>query len=252
MHVELSDERRQVPKLELTRIGSFFVAGTDAGVGKTLVASTLVHVLSQRGLRVVGMKPVALGATWDHGRWHNAEVDQLAAVGSFSLPPAALAPYLLPLAVAPHIAAELSGVTLVPDAMLEAYAALATWADVVAVEGVGGFRVPLTLDYDTADLAKALALPIVLVVGLRLGCLNHALLTTEAIRSRGLRLAGWIANQVDPDMAHVERNFATLRRLLPAPCLGSVPWLDSPQASIAAKHLATDALLAALGAADTA
>ncbi len=207
---------------------SCFVTGTDTGVGKTLVAAALVRALAARGARSAGMKPVAAGARWlDDGRggaWHNEDVDALAAAGSAAVARADLCPYLLPDPLAPHIAAQRAGVTLSLPRMLQAYAALRASADAVVVEGVGGFCVPLGADFGTQDLARALALPVVLVVGLRLGCLNHATLTAEAIAARGLRLAGWVANAIDPQMAEPERNVEALQCLLRAPCMGRLPW----------------------------
>lgn len=217
--------------------GSCFVTGTDTGVGKTLIASALVHLLGQRGLRVAAMKPVAAGAVWREGVWRNDDVEQLIAVANVSLPREMVCPYELPQALAPHIAAELSGTQLRLPTILRAYERLCEQAEAVVVEGVGGFRVPLGAGFDTADLARELQLPVVLVVGLRLGCLNHAALTAEAIAAQGLRLAGWVANTIDPHMAQIERNIATLRALLPGPCLGCVPWLTATECSHAADCL---------------
>ena len=222
--------------------GSCFVTGTDTGVGKTLIASAMVYALGQRGLRVVGMKPVAAGAIWAKGVWRNDDVEQLAAVANVSVPREMLCPYELPQAVAPHIAAELAGTPLRLPIIVRAYQRLCEQAEAVVVEGVGGFRVPLGADFDTADVARALQLPVLLVVGLRLGCLNHAALSAEAIAARGLRLAGWVANTIDPHMAQIERNIATLRALLPAPCLGCVPWLTPSDCVRAANCLDITAL----------
>ena len=217
--------------------GSFFVTGTDTGVGKTLVACALIHALGHRGLRVAAMKPVAAGAVWREGAWRNDDVERLAAVATVCVPRELLCPYELPQALAPHIAAELAGVRLHLPTILQAYHNLCERADAVVVEGVGGFRVPLGADFDTADLACALQLPVILVVGLRLGCLNHAALTAEAIAARGLSLIGWVANTIDPQVAQIERNIATLRAMLPGPCLGCVPWLPSGDCLQAAQCL---------------
>jgi dethiobiotin synthetase len=227
---------------------SCFVVGTDIGVGKTLIASALVHLLCARGVRTVGMKPVAAGARWRDGRWSNEGVERLAEVGSFALPSHVLCPYLLEPPVAPHIAAELSGVTLKLEPMVQTYEALATWADVVIVEGVGGFRVPLAAGFDSADLAIELGLPLLLVVGLRPGCLNHALLTAEALASRGLKLLGWVANQIDRDMRMADRHVDALRQRLAAPCVGSVPWLATPIPATAGRWLKPDELMVGLTA----
>lgn len=217
---------------------SCFVTGTDTGVGKTLVAAALVHAQVLQGWRVTGMKPVAAGAHWRAGAWHNEDVDQLGAAGNLAVAQEARCPYLLEPALAPHIAAELTGVRLDPDVIMLAYERLRAQADAVVVEGVGGFRVPLAPGFDTADLACRLRLPVVLVIGLRLGCLNHAALTAEAIAARGLRLAGWVANGIDPQMAHAERNLASLRQLLAAPCLGCIPHLAQVRWEDALSHLA--------------
>jgi dethiobiotin synthetase len=227
---------------------SCFVTGTDTGIGKTLVAGALVRVQVCRGLRVTGMKPVAAGARWhgphegNEGDWRNDDVEQLAAAGNVPVKRSALCPYLLEHALAPHIAAQLAGVRLDLEVMVRAYEQLRAQADAVIVEGVGGFRVPLAPGLDTADLACRLGLPVVLVVGLRLGCLNHAALTAEAIAARGLHLAAWVANLVDARMALPERNVASLIELLPAPCLGYIPQLTSPGVEDALAHLDTSLL----------
>ncbi|BAP87494.1 dethiobiotin synthase [Burkholderiales bacterium GJ-E10] len=204
---------------------SCFVTGTDTGVGKTLIAAALVHALARAGRRAVGMKPVAAGAEWRDGALRNEDVEALIAAANVVAPREAVCPVLLPQAVAPHIAAESAGIRIALRPIEAAFATLRAQSDAVVVEGVGGFRVPLAPDFDTADLACFLGLPVVLVVGLRLGCLNHALLSAEAIAARGLRLQAWVANRIDPAMAEAERNLATLRRLLPAPCMGVVPHL---------------------------
>jgi dethiobiotin synthetase len=219
------------------RAFSCFVTGTDTGVGKSLVAAALVRAQAQAGLRVCGMKPVAAGAAWRDGHWHNEDVAQLVAEASVAAAPSDVCPFLLEAALAPHIAAELAGVSLDLREILQAYGRLREQAEAVVVEGVGGFRVPLSLRLDTADLACRLDLPVVLVVGLRLGCLNHAALTAEAIAARGLRLAGWVANRIDPQMAQVERNIDCLSRTLALPLLGTIPHLEQPGAAAALEHL---------------
>lgn len=201
-----------------------FVAGTDTGVGKTLVAAALLRVLARRHARVVGMKPVAAGAVWHAGAWHSEDALALRAASSLQVPPALDNPVLLREPMSPHLAAARAGqrITLAP--IVAAYRALAERADAVVVEGAGGLLVPLDDDgLSGADLARALNLPLLLVVGLRLGCLNHALLTAEAIVRRGLTLAGWVANRIDPRMSAVDENIAYLQRHLPAPL-----WVDIP------------------------
>lgn len=216
---------------------SCFVTGTDTEIGKTLVTSALLHALGAAGVRAAGMKPLAAGAELCNGVWHNEDVDQIQAAAPLKLPRELTTPYLLRTPAAPHIAAEIDGVTIEPRKILDCYAQVRTRAEAVVVEGVGGFRVPLTDDYDTADLARDIGLPVVLVVGLRLGCISHALLTAEAIVARGLTLAGWVANTVDPAMGHMAGNIDALTKRLDAPLLGHVPRFEYPSAAAAAACL---------------
>jgi dethiobiotin synthetase len=216
---------------------SGFVTGTDTEIGKTLISSALIHAQAQAGIRVVAMKPIAAGSEWREGAWHNEDVDALAAEVNCPLPTELTTPYLLQTPAAPHLAAALEGVAIEPQRILSCYREVRAQAQAVVVEGVGGFRVPLTENFDTADLAVQLGLPVVMVVGLRLGCISMALLTAEAIAARGLTLAGWVANTVDPHMTMPEGNVQTLRERLTAPLLGVVPRLDRPIAAAAAAHL---------------
>jgi len=212
-------------------VGGYFVTGTDTGVGKTAIACALLHAFAQRGRRAVGMKPIAAGASDAAGSWRNEDVAALIAAGNVVPERSWINPYLFTLPVAPHIAAREEGVTIDLDAVDRSYARLRVAADIVIVEGVGGFLVPLTERDDTADLAIRLGLPVILVVGMRLGCLNHTLLTAEAIAARGLKLAGWVANRIDPRMAKAAENVAALRERLEAPLLGEVPFLSRPEAA---------------------
>jgi dethiobiotin synthetase len=214
-----------------------FVTGTDTGVGKTLISSALLHGLSQAGLKTVGMKPLAAGAEMRDGGLYNDDVAALEGASSLSVSRELVVPYLLREPAAPHIAAALEHTAIDPQRLLTAYAQLTSQAEAVVVEGVGGFRVPLTDDFDTADLAEKLQLDVILVVGLRLGCLNHALLTAEAITARGLRLAGWVANEIDPTMLHQQGNIDALRSRLSAPLLGRVPYIAQASAAAAAQYL---------------
>ncbi|MDB5941970.1 MAG: dethiobiotin synthase [Ramlibacter sp.] len=207
-----------------------FVTGTDTGVGKTLAASALLHALARRHARVVGMKPVAAGCDRAGGVWTNEDVLALRAASTIEAPPELQNPILLADAVSPHIAAERAGVGIDIGHLVACYCALSRRAEAVVVEGAGGFHVPLSRETTGADLAQALALPVVLVVGLRLGCLSHALLTADAIRARGLKLAGWVANRIDAEMQAQEDNIALLRHKLPAPLLGDFPHLSRPDA----------------------
>ena len=203
----------------------YFVTGTDTGVGKTRVAVALIHALRARGLRVAAMKPVAAGAA---PGTLNEDVVALRAASNVEAPLAELNPYAFDAAIAPHIAAEAAGIRIDIARIVAAHARLAARADVVVVEGAGGWRVPLGTDADMADLAAHLGLPVVLVVGLRLGCLNHAMLTAEAVRARGVPWAGWIANRIDPAMPYADANLRALRARLPGPCLGVQPFVAEP------------------------
>ena len=208
---------------------SLFVTGTDTGVGKTLVSAALLHTLAQRHARVVGMKPVAAGLVQQGQAWVSEDVLMLRAASTVRVPPELDNPVALPEPISPHLAAAHAGRRVAVAELLAAQRALRALADVVLVEGAGGWRVPLNAQETLADLARAIAAPVVLVVGLRLGCLNHALLTAEAIRADGLTLAGWVANSIDPQMACREENIDTLRQRLNAPLLGVVPWLAAPE-----------------------
>jgi dethiobiotin synthetase len=221
----------------MIRKPAYFVTGTDTEIGKTLVSCALLHALSACSLKAAGMKPVAAGAVLCDGVLHNEDVDALAAVASMVLPQDITTPYLLRDATAPHIAAGTEGVSIDIDHICACYHRVHDAAQAVVVEGVGGFRVPLSDQFDTADLAVRLGLPVILVVGLRLGCINHALLTADAISARGLRLAGWVANVIDPSMSNLDANIEALSARLPAPLLGCVPRLDVALPSEAAAHL---------------
>ena len=218
-----------------------FVTGTDTGVGKTLASCALLHALARHHRRVVGMKAVAAGAEPDgHGGWANEDTLALRAASTLAVPPHLDNPVLLADPLSPHIAAQRAGVTVTLQPILGAYQQLAAQADAVVVEGAGGWRVPLSESLSITDLAVALQLPVVLVVGLRLGCLNHALLTADAIRASGLPLAGWICSRVDPHMLAPEENLATLRRALGAlgaPLLADIPHQTLPDARSARVQL---------------
>ncbi len=227
---------------------SFFVTGTDTEIGKTLTSAALLSAFGARGLRTAAMKPIAAGAEYRNGVWHNEDADLLADAANVTLPRTLTTPYLCKEACAPHLAARQEGIRFDIEQIRQCYATVAQAADCVVVEGVGGFRVPLDDHYDTADLACALKLPVVLVVGLRLGCLNHALLSAAAICASGLTFVGWVANQIDPTMRYFDENIATLRMRFEqqyrAPLLGKIPYLESPSAAAAALHLNIDPLLA--------
>ena len=207
-----------------------FVTGTDTGVGKSLASAALLHALARHHPRVVGMKPVAAGAEPHGGQLANEDAIALRAASTVAVPVELDNPVLLPDPLSPHIAAARAGTTISIPAIVHSYRHLAPLADAVVVEGAGGFHVPLSDTETGADLAQALGMPVVLVVGLRLGCLNHAALTAEAVRARGLALAGWVANRVDPQMLAPEENIAWLRQHLGAPLLATLPHQPQPDA----------------------
>jgi len=222
-----------------------FVTGTDTGVGKTYAACALIHALRRAGERVFPMKPIAAGAEVYEGRWANSDtVALLRAADIASEMLDRVTPVLLREPMAPHIAARREGRSISLEAVLAARSQVPA-EDFLVVEGVGGFLVPLDERTDTADLARALALPVVLVVGMRLGCLNHALLTARAIAEARLPLAGWIANHVDPAMSVTDENVAALRERLAAPLLGRLVFSAAPDPRAAAAALDVTPLLAA-------
>ena len=199
-----------------------FVTGTDTGIGKTRVAVALLRALAAAGVRAAGMKPVSAGI--DAGAQVNSDVAALAAADGIDLPWADRNPYAFVPAIAPHLAARDAGVTIDLEQIASAWTRLAPLAEVVVVEGAGGVLVPLGAQADVLDIARRLRLPVLLVVGVRLGCLNHALLSARVIGERGLRLAGWVANRVDPAMARGDDNVADLVRRLPGPLVADFPY----------------------------
>ena len=204
---------------------AYFITGTDTGVGKTLVTGALLHAFARQGSKVVGMKPVAAGCEATPHGLSCEDVEQLRAQSNVAAPLNLVNPYAMAPAIAPHIAAEQAGVEISLETIDQAFHQLRAMADVVVVEGVGGFMVPLNAGQDSADMAEMLGLPVILVVGMRLGCINHALLTAQAIRHKGLRLAAWVANRTDPDMIAFDENLRTLKTHLAAPLLCVVPHL---------------------------
>lgn len=211
-------------------MASLYVTGTDTGVGKSLVSAVLLHALRARGLRALGMKPVASGSVQNDGQWQNEDALALRAAGSTPWPDyATINPFALPEPTAPEIAAELAGVSVSLPPLLAAHAALAARSDWVVVEGVGGWCAPLAAGIEQADLVAALgAIPVLLVVGIRLGCINHARLSARAVIADGHRLIGWIGSEIDPTMAHRERTCDILHRELPVPCLGVLAHTTAP------------------------
>lgn len=232
----------------LPKVRGCFVTGTDTEVGKTRVSAGLLHWCASQGWSSAGFKPVAAGTTLIDGQWVNEDVRVLRQASSISLTDSEVGPLQFQAACAPHIAAALEGRSMECEGIVQAQRAVAERADFVVVEGVGGFCVPLGPGLDSSHVACALGLPVILVVGLRLGCLNHALLSAEAIRLRHLRLAGWIGNTIDPQMAQLAANVSTLgeelERRHQVPCLGVVPWLTDPGPTALTAHLDNAALRA--------
>lgn len=222
-------------------MSTFFVAGTDTGVGKTHATCALLHALRDRGLNACGMKPVASGSTETREGLRNDDALALQAASSAPMPYEWINPIALREPLSPHLAAAHEGVEIRLAPLRDAFLRLCDMHDAVMVEGVGGWLVPLSRGLLASDIARQWQLPVILVVGMRLGCLSHALLTARAIATDGCRLVGWIGNLIDPDMAAVDENLATLRQLLPAPCLGVLPYGEPPQA--AAAYLGLEAIL---------
>jgi dethiobiotin synthetase len=216
---------------------SVYVTGTDTGIGKTLASCALLHALRGHGLRVAGMKPVASGCERIDGAWRNADALALQAAGEPGVDYADINPYALEHPLAPELAARDAGIEVTLPPVLAAYARLADRADALIVEGVGGWAAPLSSSLMQADLVRALQVPAVLVVGLRLGCLNHALLSARALAADRIHLAGWIASHVDPAMARVEDNLAMLRERMPAACWGVLPHAPDTDPGAMARHL---------------
>ena len=220
-------------------MSGFFITGTDTGVGKTLVTAGLLRAYADKGVRAAGMKPVAAGLNLHEGEWINDDVLMLKSESNAEvitkISNASINPYALKRAIAPHIAAAQEGTHIETAPILAAYRRIAAHAEVVLVEGVGGFKVPLSETLDSAQLACAMNLPLILVVGMRLGCLNHALLTIDSIRAHGLTLAAWVANVIDPEMPALAENIAALDERITAPRLGTIPYLGD-----ATSHASSD------------
>jgi len=218
---------------------SFFITGTDTGVGKTLVSCALLHALAAQDKRVVGFKPVAAGCDDDD---HNDDAKQLRAASNVLASYGQVNPYCFAHPLAPHLAARNSGVRIEFSRILTSYHELASQSDEVIVEGAGGFLVPLNEKLNSADLVRELGLPVILVVGMRLGCLNHALLTMRVIADYELECAGWVANVLDAEMPALQQNVDALRERIAAPLLGVIPYQIRPDAKAAAGYLDLDLL----------
>ncbi len=221
-----------------------FVTGTDTGIGKSIASASLLHALRSRGLSAVGMKPVASGCLATPEGLRNEDALLLQAASAPTPGYETVNPYALAEPLAPELAARDAGVDIALDVLVDAYRRLAGQADRVVVEGVGGWAAPLSATLDQADLARALGLPVLMVVGLRLGCINHARLTAAAVAASGLELVGWVANEVDPAMQRIDDNVAMLGERLPVPCWGRLPHDPDPSPARLACHLQPgDALL---------
>ena len=221
----------------------FFVTGTDTGVGKTMVACALLHAFAVQGKSVVGMKPVTAGCEETPQGLRNNDVELLIAASTIKAPRHMVNPYALIPSIAPHIAAQQAGIEIKLAVIKTAFEQLRKTAEVVVVEGVGGFKVPLNSRQDSADLAGLLGLPAILVVGMRLGCLNHALLTLGAIVDSGLKLAGWVANCIDPHMAALQENLRALEERLGRPPLGVFAFQPDLQPKELARELDIQSLM---------
>jgi len=213
---------------------SYFITGTDTGVGKTLISCALLHGFAAQGKRAYGFKPVAAGCDDSD---HNEDALALREASTSQLAYGQVNPYCFPRAIAPHLAARYVGVRIEMPRIMASYDELAGQADEVIVEGAGGFLVPLNEALTFADMARELDIPVILVVGMRLGCINHALLTMNAIEDHQLECAGWVANVLDEEMPALQENIEALRERIAAPLLGIVPHLAAPDAMLAMQHL---------------
>lgn len=211
---------------------TFFIAGTDTEVGKTKVSESLLISAKQAGLSTLGLKPLAAGADLVEGIWKNEDAVALMNASTVNLPYESVNPVLLNEPMAPHIAAEREGKRITAQSLTGfCRGTLMTQkADFRLVEGAGGWRVPLNSQETLADVVKDLNLDVILVVGMKLGCLNHAILTAEAIERDGIKLRGWIANRITPEMNGLEENIQTLQRMIRGPLIGVLPYLEEGQA----------------------
>lgn len=223
--------------------GGWFITGTDTGVGKTRMACLLLEALAREGKRAIGMKPVASGCRETAAGLRSEDAERLQAVSGVAVDYAEVNPYAFAPGTAPHLAARESGKEIRNEKILESFQRLRQKAPWTVVEGIGGWMVPLGEHLTMADVVRAMRLPVILVVGLRLGCLNHTLLTATAIQRNGVLLAGWIANQIDPAMTHVDENIAALRERIEAPLLARFPYRVSGQDSALAPVFPRDTIM---------
>lgn len=223
--------------------GGWFVTGTDTGVGKTLVSRLLLEALAHAGQSAMGMKPVASGCRVTAAGLRSDDALELMQASGVPADYADVNPYALGSVCAPHIAAQEMGVEIRLERILESFRRLQQKSPWIVVEGVGGWMAPLGERLTMADIAHALRLPVILVVGLRLGCLNHALLTAEAIRRADIPLAGWVANRIDPAMTHVQENIAALEQRIDAPLLARFPFQPTAKPDIAVSAIPIEMLM---------
>ena len=228
-------------------MAGLFITGTDTGVGKTRVTLALMRLLQARGLSVIGMKPIATGCDWVNSELRNDDALQLLIQSSVRLGYAEINPYAFEPAISPHIAARLVGQKIDLQNILDHYRRLQNQANCVLVEGVGGWLVPLHEREQLCDLARTLGLPVLLVVGMRLGCLNHAQLTGQALDRSGVVVAGWIANQCEAGFEYLGENISTLQHSLSMPYLGLWPYSESDANIAASNSLDTDEILRRVG-----
>ncbi|MCP4598085.1 dethiobiotin synthase [Neptuniibacter sp.] len=224
---------------------SFFVAGTDTDAGKTVVSAGLLEAANEKGMSSMGLKPIAAGCEKTDEGLRNSDALLLQAAASIKLPYDQVNPIAFEPPIAPHIAAIEEKRMLSADRISAlCKGALMQPADFAIVEGAGGWRVPLSHRETMANIPKNLNIPVILVVGMKLGCINHALLTAESIARDGLRVAGWVANRIDPDMERYDENAATIETMLRAPLIAEVPFLEEPSAKNVAQYIDLDRLLA--------
>ena len=225
-------------------MSGFFITGTDTEIGKTFVSSLLIKLFVEEGFQVTGMKPIASGAKMINGTLKNDDALSLMRASNVKADYKIINPYVFENAVSPHIAAEQAEVEISVDEIKKYFELLRQKSDVVVVEGVGGWYAPISCHTTVADLAETLGLPIILVVGLRLGCLNHALLTAQALRQSGLPIAGWIANYVENGFSSADKNISTLKHFLnDIPFLGSVPYQTNHENNCSMHHIEKNILI---------
>lgn len=223
----------------------YFITGTDTGVGKTFVSCALLQAFANKGLRVGAMKPIAAGCEQTAAGWRNEDALQLMQHANVELSYQQINPVALPSPIAPHLATREAGTSVTISQLTDHFEKIKSRADYFIIEGAGGWLVPLNDKENMAAIPAAFGLATILVVGIRLGCINHALLSAAAIERSGNHLAGWVANTIDTNMLMIEKNILTLRTHLSAPLLGTLPFMDEKDVCTASKKLGIDSLLGA-------